>query len=227
MVSPGRIDRRGRGGIGRRAALSGRPGRRGSSSLLDRTILSGSVGPAGSLWQTLQEPAPCGPKIGRGSLVLGSVADQLREAALDYHRLPRPGKLAVVPTKPLATQRDLSLAYSPGVAAACERDRRAIRAPAAEFTARGNLVAVVTNGTAVLGLGDIGAARRQAGDGGQGASCSRSSPASTSSTSRSTSATRTSWSTSSPRSSPPSAASTSRTSRRPSASTSRASCASG
>jgi malate dehydrogenase (oxaloacetate-decarboxylating)(NADP+) len=79
-----------------------------------------------------------------------------RKAALDYHRLPRPGKLAVEPTKRMATQRDLALAYSPGVAAACE----AIAAEpdaAWDLTARGNMVAVVSNGTAVLGLGNIGA----------------------------------------------------------------------
>jgi malate dehydrogenase (oxaloacetate-decarboxylating)(NADP+) len=81
--------------------------------------------------------------------------DRLRLDALDYHRNPVPGKLAIAASKPLATQRDLSLAYSPGVAAACE----AIRADplaAAELTARANLVAVVTDGTAVLGLGAIG-----------------------------------------------------------------------
>jgi len=81
--------------------------------------------------------------------------EDFRKAALDYHRLPRPGKLSVEATKRMATQRDLSLAYSPGVAAACE----AIVADpsmAREMTARGNLVAVITNGTAVLGLGDIG-----------------------------------------------------------------------
>ncbi len=84
------------------------------------------------------------------------MSDRLREEALEYHRLPVPGKLAVVATKPLATQRDLSLAYSPGVAAACEL---IVSDPnmAAEMTARANLVAVVTNGTAVLGLGAIGA----------------------------------------------------------------------
>jgi malate dehydrogenase (oxaloacetate-decarboxylating)(NADP+) len=81
--------------------------------------------------------------------------EDFRKAALDYHRLPRPGKLAIEPTKRMATQRDLALAYSPGVAAACE----AIAADPKEarnMTARGNLVAVLTNGTAVLGLGDIG-----------------------------------------------------------------------
>jgi malate dehydrogenase (oxaloacetate-decarboxylating)(NADP+) len=81
--------------------------------------------------------------------------DDFRQAALDYHRYPRPGKIAIEPTKRMATQRDLSLAYSPGVAAACEAivaDPRTAR----EFTARGNLVAVISNGTAVLGLGTIG-----------------------------------------------------------------------
>ncbi len=81
--------------------------------------------------------------------------DKLREAALEYHRLPQPGKLAIVATKPLANQRDLALAYSPGVAAACEAIV-ADPAEAATVTARANLVAVVTNGTAVLGLGAIG-----------------------------------------------------------------------
>ena len=81
--------------------------------------------------------------------------DDFRRAALDYHRFPTPGKLSVEPTKALATQRDLALAYSPGVAAACEA---IVENPdaALDLTARGNLVAVVTNGTAVLGLGDIG-----------------------------------------------------------------------
>ncbi|WP_284615734.1 NADP-dependent malic enzyme [Aquabacterium humicola] len=79
----------------------------------------------------------------------------LREAALEYHRAPTRGKIAVTPTKPLSNQRDLSLAYSPGVAYAClaiEEDPSL----AADFTSRANLVGVVTNGTAVLGLGDIG-----------------------------------------------------------------------
>ena len=83
------------------------------------------------------------------------MADELSESALRYHRIPRPGKIEVVPTKPLATQRDLSLAYSPGVAAACNEIVRD-PATAAELTSRANLVAVVTNGTAVLGLGAIG-----------------------------------------------------------------------
>ncbi|HTS90511.1 MAG TPA: NADP-dependent malic enzyme [Stellaceae bacterium] len=83
------------------------------------------------------------------------MTQDLREAALEYHRLPVPGKIAIVATKPVANQRDLALAYSPGVAEACN----AIVADPAEvssLTARGNLVGVVTNGTAVLGLGAIG-----------------------------------------------------------------------
>ena len=81
--------------------------------------------------------------------------ERLKAAALDYHRRPQPGKIAVVPTKELTNQQDLALAYSPGVAAACE----AIVADPAEvstLTARANLVAVITNGSAVLGLGNIG-----------------------------------------------------------------------
>ncbi|MCX8505953.1 MAG: NADP-dependent malic enzyme, partial [Alphaproteobacteria bacterium] len=81
--------------------------------------------------------------------------DSLRDAALDYHRLPTPGKIAVTPSKPLATQRDLALAYSPGVAFACE-EIVSDPANAALYTSRGNLVGVITNGTAVLGLGAIG-----------------------------------------------------------------------
>ena len=80
---------------------------------------------------------------------------ELRQAALEYHEFPTPGKVAIAATKQLTNQRDLALAYSPGVAAACEEivadERNAYR-----YTSRGNLVAVVTNGTAVLGLGDIG-----------------------------------------------------------------------
>ena len=79
----------------------------------------------------------------------------LRDGAREYHRNPVRGKIAVTPTKPLSNQRDLSLAYSPGVAYPC-LDIQADPAKAAEYTARGNLVGVVTNGTAVLGLGDIG-----------------------------------------------------------------------
>src|SRR5438045_5069119 len=78
-----------------------------------------------------------------------------RQDALDYHSSGRPGKIEIVPTKPVATARDLSLAYSPGVAEPClaiasDKDL------SYKYTARGNLVAVISNGTAVLGLGDIG-----------------------------------------------------------------------
>ena len=79
----------------------------------------------------------------------------LREAALEYHRLPAPGKISVRPTKSLTNQRDLALAYSPGVAAACDAIAED-PATAADYTSRANLVGVVTNGTAVLGLGNIG-----------------------------------------------------------------------
>ncbi|NQV84123.1 MAG: NADP-dependent malic enzyme, partial [Rhodospirillales bacterium] len=78
-----------------------------------------------------------------------------KQRALDYHRLPQPGKLTITATKPLATQNDLALAYSPGVAAACEA---IVDDPAqvANLTVRQNLVGVITNGSAVLGLGNIG-----------------------------------------------------------------------
>ena len=79
----------------------------------------------------------------------------LREAALEYHRNPSKGKISVTPTKPLSNQRDLSLAYSPGVAYPC-LDIQADPSKAFDYTSRGNLVGVITNGTAVLGLGDIG-----------------------------------------------------------------------
>ncbi|QDH68945.1 NADP-dependent malic enzyme [Marilutibacter alkalisoli] len=82
--------------------------------------------------------------------------DAFKQAALDYHRLSPPGKIKVTATKPMLTQRDLALAYSPGVAYACE-EIAADPNTARDYTARGNLVAVVSNGTAVLGLGDIGA----------------------------------------------------------------------
>ena len=81
--------------------------------------------------------------------------EELKKAALDYHRLPTPGKISLAPTKALANQRDLSMAYSPGVAYAS----LAIKEnplEAASLTSRANLVAVITNGTAVLGLGNIG-----------------------------------------------------------------------
>ncbi|MFK7876152.1 MAG: NADP-dependent malic enzyme [Paracoccaceae bacterium] len=85
-----------------------------------------------------------------------SDTQNLREAALAYHRYPKPGKLEIRATKPLANGRDLARAYSPGVAEAC-LEIKADPATARDYTARGNLVAVVTNGTAVLGLGNIGA----------------------------------------------------------------------
>lgn len=84
------------------------------------------------------------------------MSDKLREDALKYHSEGRPGKIEIVPTKPYSSQRDLSLAYSPGVAAPCleiQKDEQ----KAYEYTSKGNLVAVISNGTAVLGLGDIGA----------------------------------------------------------------------
>ena len=85
-----------------------------------------------------------------------SAAEQaLREAAREYHRSPNRGKISVTPTKPLSNQRDLSLAYSPGVAYPC-LDIQADPSKAFDYTSRGNLVGVITNGTAVLGLGDIG-----------------------------------------------------------------------
>ena len=83
------------------------------------------------------------------------MTSNLKENALNYHRYPKPGKIKITPTKPVTTQQDLALAYSPGVAAACELIHENPEA-VAEVTARGNLVAVISNGTAVLGLGDIG-----------------------------------------------------------------------
>ncbi|MEP4192403.1 MAG: NADP-dependent malic enzyme, partial [Sneathiella sp.] len=83
------------------------------------------------------------------------MASDLTEKALDYHRLPRAGKLTISPTKPMETQSDLALAYSPGVAHPCNAIKEDPN-QAAFMTARGNLVGVVTNGTAVLGLGAIG-----------------------------------------------------------------------
>src|SRR3954469_18165049 len=81
---------------------------------------------------------------------------QLRIDALEYHEFPTPGKISIAPTKPLANQRDLALAYSPGVAYACTAIQQNPD-EAARYTARANLVAVITNGTAVLGLANIGA----------------------------------------------------------------------
>src|SRR5687767_15789305 len=95
------------------------------------------------------------PRISSPSMSDETPTPDLRTQALEYHRHHPPGKIKVTPTKPLVTQKDLSLAYSPGVAAACDlivEDPSAV----SEMTARGNLVAVITNGTAVLGLGNIG-----------------------------------------------------------------------
>jgi len=83
------------------------------------------------------------------------IRQQLRQAALEYHECPKPGKISVTPTKTLTNQRDLALAYSPGVAAPCE-EIVVDPANSYKYTSRGNLVAVITNGTAVLGLGNIG-----------------------------------------------------------------------
>ncbi len=83
------------------------------------------------------------------------VEDEIKKSALEYHRLPRPGKISILPTKQLTNQRDLALAYTPGVAAACEEIVRDPR-EAINLTSRGNLIGVITNGTAVLGLGAIG-----------------------------------------------------------------------
>ncbi|NNF01777.1 MAG: NADP-dependent malic enzyme, partial [Bacteroidia bacterium] len=80
---------------------------------------------------------------------------RFKKEALDYHEQGRPGKIEVVPTKPYNSQRDLSLAYSPGVAAPCE-EISADTNNVYKYTAKGNLVAVISNGTAVLGLGNIG-----------------------------------------------------------------------
>ena len=103
---------------------------------------------------TEERPSPC-PEADRIEAET-KAAERKRKAALEYHEFPTPGKLSVTATKQLVNQRDLALAYSPGVAyAACE-EIVADPANAFRYTARGNLVGVVTNGTAVLGLGDIG-----------------------------------------------------------------------
>ena len=100
-----------------------------------------------------------GAKMGKDSMSNDSMSNNfsndLKSGALFYHRYPKPGKLEIQPTKPLGNQRDLALAYSPGVAAACEAIAED-PSQAANYTIRQNLVAVITNGTAVLGLGDIG-----------------------------------------------------------------------
>ena len=84
------------------------------------------------------------------------MSENLKEEALKYHREGKPGKIEVVPTKPYSTQRDLSMAYTPGVAQPCLEIEKNPEC-AYDYTAKGNLVAVISNGTAVLGLGDIGA----------------------------------------------------------------------
>ena len=98
---------------------------------------------------------PTSEQVSAARVATEQRAAELKQAALEYHEFPTPGKLAVQPTKQMINQHDLGLAYSPGVAAACE-EIVADPANAFRYTARGNLVAVVTNGTAVLGLGDIG-----------------------------------------------------------------------
>ena len=87
--------------------------------------------------------------------MIDNVPDMNRQAALKYHAEPKPGKLEIRATKPLANGRDLARAYSPGVAEAC-KEIHADPSTASQYTTRGNLVAVVTNGSAVLGLGNIG-----------------------------------------------------------------------
>jgi len=90
------------------------------------------------------------------SVLKNYMAKFRKEDALDYHSQGRPGKIEVIPTKPYSTQRDLTLAYSPGVAEPCLEIEKNPE-DAYKYTAKGNLVAVISNGTAVLGLGDIGA----------------------------------------------------------------------
>ncbi len=100
-----------------------------------------------------------GRNLNKGAIDMSddkSTAKDIHQAALDYHEFPKSGKLEIRATKPMATARDLSLAYSPGVADACTEIEKN-DAEAARYTAKGNLVAVISNGTAVLGLGDIGA----------------------------------------------------------------------
>ena len=148
-----------------------------------------------------------------------------QEEALAFHAGPKPGKIEINPTKPMATQRDLSLAYSPGVAVPV---RAIAERPDAvyDYTAKGNFVAVISNGTAILGLGDLGALAAKAGDGRQGRSlqalrrrgCDRHRE-STRRTSTHSSIACAIWD-------PASAASIWKTSRRPTASSSKSGCAS-
>ncbi len=104
---------------------------------------------------TSTSPASLAEQIAQTEATRNEKRAELRRAALEYHEFPTPGKLAITATKQLSNQRDLALAYSPGVAAPCEEIAKDPDA-AFKYTARGNLVAVITNGTAVLGLGDIG-----------------------------------------------------------------------
>src|SRR5437660_785137 len=97
----------------------------------------------------------CRSGLDRSVAMASTISDDLRASALVYHRTPKPGKLEIQATKPLGNQRDLALAYSPGVAAACMAIHDDPQ-EAATLTIRQNLVAVLSNGTAVLGLGDIG-----------------------------------------------------------------------
>jgi len=102
----------------------------------------------------MAQDVPTSPQHAADSLAADKRAE-LRRAALEYHQYPNPGKISIAPTTQLINQHDLALAYSPGVAAPCEE---IVKDPnnAFKYTSRGNLVAVITNGTAVLGLGDIG-----------------------------------------------------------------------
>jgi len=150
---------------------------------------------------------------------MSSYSEDLHSAALAYHRLPRPGKLEIQAIKPLANQRDLALAYSPGVAAACMAIA-ADPAEAASLTIRANLVAVVSNGTAVLGLGNIGPLASKPVMEGK-AVLFKKSPASTCSTLKSPPTPSNAWSRPWPRWSRHSAASILRTSRVRSASRSK------
>ncbi len=115
-----------------------------------------------------QETNVQGPE--NAGVCMSSYSEDLTSAALAYHRLPRPGKLEIQAIKPLANQRDLALAYSPGVAGRLHRDCAKPRRRAASLTIRANLVAVVSNGTAVLGLGQYRPAGVEARDGRQGGS---------------------------------------------------------
>lgn len=139
------------------------------------------------------------------------MAKVTKEQALEYHRYPRPGKIEVIPTKPYSTQNDLALAYSPGVAYPCLEIQEHPQ-DAYKYTDKGNLVAVISNGTAVLGLGDIGPLAGKPVMEGKGL-LFKILPASTVSTSKSTRKTPRNSSPSSRPSPPLSEASTLRTSR--------------